>query len=889
MSSAQPGKVYEPAQVETRWYRAWQERGYFQPRESTDAQPFTIAIPPPNVTGILHIGHVLNGTIQDVLVRRARMQGRPTLWIPGTDHASIATEAKIVQKLRKQGLTKHDLGREKYLEEAWAWTEEYGGTIIEQLQRLGCSCDWERTRFTMDEHYYGAVIETFVRLYDEGYIYRGERLINWDPEGRTALSDEEVNHKETQGHLWHFKYPLASGDGHLVVATTRPETMLGDTAVAVHPGDDRYSKWVGQKVILPLVGREIPIVADEFVDPAFGTGAVKVTPAHDANDNEMGQRHDLEVINIFHPDATLNENVPAAYRGLDRFVARKRVVADMETAGLLEKVEDHVHNVGYSERTDAMVEPYLSMQWFMRMPELAAEALKPVESGEIKFYPDRWVKVYRHWMTNIRDWCISRQLWWGHRIPVWYGPDEEIFVGRNEAEALAKAREHYGKADVILEQDPDVLDTWFSSWLWPFATLGWPDTDKPDLARFYPTQDLVTAPEILFFWVARMIMAGQKFMGKVPFTTVYFTGIVRDGQGRRMSKSLGNSPDPIDLIDQYGADALRTGLMLIAPQGQDIIFSEKSLELGRNYMNKIWNAARFVQMNLQADSATGLDSIAEDDLDIVDRWILSRLQETLEGVDAAYDKYRLNEVARLTYELVWADYCDWYLELIKARLQGDDADTRRSAQVVVRHVLREMLRLLHPFAPFITEELWQQLKDGQEADLMVSLPPKSDPRRIDAQATADVGLLKEVVSAVRSARQEMGVPPAGECDLLIRGEVAVTRRLEPLAGYVKRLAKVGRLEMGPDVEKPPHSATAVVQGLELFIPLEGIIDIDKERKRLAKKMEEMRGRLSAVQAKLGNENFTSRAPEEVVSGMREKEANYAESLQKLQDNHEALI
>ncbi|MCH8328317.1 MAG: valine--tRNA ligase, partial [Candidatus Marinimicrobia bacterium] len=514
MSSAQPGKVYEPAQVETRWYAAWQERGYFQPRESSDAPPFTIAIPPPNVTGILHIGHVLNGTIQDVLVRRARMQGRPTLWIPGTDHASIATEAKIVQKLRKEGLTKHDLGRDKYLEEAWAWTEKYGGTIIEQLKRLGCSCDWERTRFTMDDDYYAAVIETFVRLYDEGYIYRGERLINWDPQGRTALSDEEVNHRETQGHLWHFRYPLASGDGHLVVATTRPETMLGDSAVAVHPDDDRYRKWVGQSVILPLVGREIPIVADEFVDPDFGTGAVKVTPAHDFNDNLLGQRHDLDVINIFNPDATLNENAPETYQGLDRFAARKKVVADMEAAGLLEKVEDHLHNVGYSERTDAMVEPYLSLQWFMRMPELAAEALKPVESGEIKFYPDRWVKVYRHWMTNIRDWCISRQLWWGHRIPVWYGPDNEIFVGRNKEEALAKAREHYGRDDVTLEQDPDVLDTWFSSWLWPFATLGWPDAEKPDLARFYPTQDLVTAPEILFFWVARMIMAGQKFMGR---------------------------------------------------------------------------------------------------------------------------------------------------------------------------------------------------------------------------------------------------------------------------------------------------------------------------------------------------------------------------------------
>ncbi len=894
MSRAQLGKIYEPGQVESRWYARWEEQGYFQPGEDPDAESYTVVIPPPNVTGILTMGHVLNNTIQDLLVRRARMQGRNTLWLPGTDHASIATEAKIVKMLRAEGTDKGALGRDAFLERAWDWSRDYGGVIIEQLKRLGCSCDWSRSVFTMDEDYSRAVIEAFVRLFEEGLIYRGERLINWDPVGRTALSDEEVIHKETSGHLWYVRYPLKDGSGHVTVATTRPETMLGDTGVAVNPDDERFRHLVGQQVSLPLVGREIPLFADSFVDPEFGTGVVKVTPAHDLNDYAMGQRHDLAVVNILNPDATLNDNAPEPFRGMDRFEARQAVVKELERQGLLEKVEDHVHNVGYSERTDTMVEPYLSLQWFARMPTLAEPAQAAVAAGEIQFYPERWVKVFNHWMANIHDWCISRQLWWGHRIPAWYGPDGHIFVARTPAQARAQAQEHYGEASVTLEQDPDVLDTWFSSWLWPFATLGWPEK-AADLQRFYPTQALVTGPDIIFFWVARMVMAGRRFLGRNPFSTVYFTGMVRDQQGRKMSKSLGNSPDPVQLIDAYGADALRMGIMLIAPQGQDILFSEDDVSQGRNYMNKIWNAARFILMNLDDQLPPPLAKLPAERFDLADRWILARLQRTIRTVERAYERYRIDEVAKAMYEFVWGDYCDWYLEFIKTRLSpmepsgaGGGTQARETAQAVAVHVLKQFLTLLHPFVPFITEELWQQVKSAAEPDLIMAPCPSSDDRWAADEQVAEFELLQAVITAVRSARSDLGIDPGKRADLTVRGPKEQTAILQREVAHLSRLAKLGTLTCGATVDKPPHSATAVVEDLELFIPLEGLIDVQVERERLAKRIDEMQGRLEAIGKKLSNENFLRRAPAEVVDNEREKQLAYDDRLKKLQANHAAL-
>ncbi|MEE9162910.1 MAG: valine--tRNA ligase [Candidatus Neomarinimicrobiota bacterium] len=883
------GKVYEPGKVESSWYRHWEEQGYFRPTKGDGLETFTVVIPPPNVTGSLTIGHVLNNTIQDVLIRRARMQGRSTLWVPGTDHASIATEGKVVELLREEGTDKQALGRDPFVERAWDWARRYGDTILEQLKRLGCSCDWNRLAFTMDEGYSRAVTEAFVRLYNEGLLYRGERMINWDSEGRTALSDEEVIHRESQGHLWYFRYPLKGGGGTITVATTRPETMLGDTGVAVNPEDQRYASLVGERAVLPLVGRELPIIADDFVDPEFGTGAVKVTPAHDANDYQMGERHGLEVVNILHPDGSLNDNVPDEFRGLDRFVARKAVVAAMESGGLVEKVEDHVSAVGFSQRSEAMVEPYLSLQWFLKTEALAAPAQAAVASGEISFHPQRWVKVYDHWMANIRDWCISRQLWWGHRIPAWYGPDDKIFVGNDEEEVLEQARAHYGQDDVALEQDPDVLDTWFSSWLWPLATLGWPDEDSADLKRYYPTQDLVTGPDIIFFWVARMVMAGLKFRGEVPFSTVYFTGMVRDKQGRKMSKSLGNSPDPLDLIDRYGADALRMGMMLIAPQGQDIHYDEEHIALGRNYMNKIWNAARFVLMNLDEERLPPpLEEISRDEIQATDGWVLSRLQETVARVEEAHGRYRINEAARLIYDFVWSDCCDWYLEFIKTRLRGDDSGDKEVARGVAVHILRSLLVLIHPLAPFMSEELWQHVKRPGESDLMLAPALSSDDAWRSPEHEADIQLLREVITALRSIRADMEIAPGSVAELIVRGPERLTQILKREAAHLDRLGKVSQLRVGADIAKPAHAATAVVSELELFIPLEGLIDLAVERARLEKRIEEMEGRLAKVQRKLDNSDFLKRAPADVVSHEREKQVAYHDSLKKLQENYRAL-
>ncbi|MFQ6674063.1 MAG: valine--tRNA ligase, partial [Fidelibacterota bacterium] len=658
-------KVYDPSLVESRWYDWWMEKDYFHASVNPRKEPYTVIIPPPNVTGSLTIGHVLNNTLQDIRVRRARMQGKEACWIPGTDHASIATETKIVKMLEEKGTRKEEIGREAFVKLAWEWKEEFGSLIIEQLKRLGCSCDWQRERFTMDDVHTRAVMTAFVRLYDKGYIYRGKRLVNWCPSTKSAISDEEVIYREVQSHLWYFRYPMKGSDHYVVVATTRPETMLGDTAVAVNPHDDRFKHLLGQAAVLPLVGREIPVIADSFVDPEFGTGCVKVTPAHDPNDFELAKKHDLEMVNIMNQDGSLNDNVPEEFRGLDRFVAREKVVEALRRKDLLEKVEKYTTKIGYSDRGNVPIEPYLSEQWFMRMSELAGPALGAVRKGEITFFPEHWVKTYEHWLGNIHDWCISRQLWWGHRIPVWYHK---------------KTGDVYCSVDPPpepgnWEQDPDVLDTWASSWLWPLGVHGWPE-ETDDLRYFHPTNDLVTGPDIIFFWVARMIMASLEFRGEIPFRHVYLNGMVRDIQGRKMSKSLGNSPDPLGLMDSYGADALRYGVVLIAPHGQDILFSEDRVEVGRNFMNKLWNASRFLFMNSEGVSGKSLAELDPSTFELTDRWILSRLNRTVSRVDTAFESFRFNEIAKTIYDFTWSDFCDWYVEIIKPILYGDQEEQK---------------------------------------------------------------------------------------------------------------------------------------------------------------------------------------------------------------------
>jgi len=873
ISEKELSKAYSPAQVEDKWYPIWEKSGAYEPDENS-SDSYTLMIPPPNVTGILTMGHVLNNTIQDVLVRRARMQGKSTLWLPGTDHASIATEAKVTSMLKDDGISKREIGREEFLIHAWKWKEKYGDIIIQQLKKLGASCDWNREKFTMDEDYSRAVQEVFVRLYNDGLIYRGERIINWDPKGQTALSEEEVIYKDIKGHLWHFRYPLNDVSGHLVVATTRPETMLGDTGVAVNPKDKRYSDLVGKSVLLPLVNREIPIFADNYVDMEFGTGCVKVTPAHDPNDFEMGERNNLDIINIFHPNAKLNENVPEAYKGLDRFEARKKVVEEFKSLGLLEKIEDYEHSVGHSERTEAVVEPYLSKQWFVKMQPLAEPALDVVKNGKVKIYPERWVKTYNHWMENIKDWCISRQLWWGHRIPIWYKGDEK-YCGLTKPEG----------DDWV--QDPDVLDTWFSSWLWPFATLGWPE-ETDDLKKFYPTQDLVTGPDIIFFWVARMIMAGIYFRKDIPFSNIYFTGIIRDEEGRKMSKSLGNSPDPLDLFEKYGADAVRVSVLLIAPQGLDILFSEERLEQGRNFMNKLWNSARFILMNLDNELPTDLADLNSKKFDSTDRWILSHLNTTIKEVDKAYSEYKLNEAIKRVFDFTRANFCDWYIEFAKTRFYGDDPEDRKTTQAVSVHVMRKILKLLHPYCPFITEELWDSFKNLDDKLLISSSWPLSDSSQIDRDKENEIQILMDVISAVRNIRSSLNVSPGKEANLTIRGDEDKCNSLCANENYLKRLARLDEIQYGEMVDKPDQSATAVVQSLELFVPLEGLIDLNKEIERLEKQIQDLEGRYNAVSRKLENNNFVDRAPKNVISHERDKIQKYESDLSKLQQNLKTL-
>ena len=852
-------KSYNWDKLEDHWYQHWIANGYFKGDSNSNKEPYSIVIPPPNVTGMLTMGHVLNNTIQDILIRKARMEGKNVCWIPGTDHASIATETKVVSMLESEGIDIKSLSREEFLSHAWKWKEKYGGIIINQLKKLGCSCDWERERFTMDEGYTQAVLEAFVQLYNKGLIYKGFRLVNWCPVSKSAISDEEVIHKEKNGKLWHFRYPISDSSDYLIVATTRPETMLGDTAVAVHPEDKRYKDLIGKTVELPLVGRKIPIIADKYVDPEFGTGCVKVTPAHDPNDFSIGERHNLEFINIMNEDASMNSNVPNKYQKLTREEARKTVINDMDIEGNIDKIEDYSNKIGYSERGNVPIEFYLSDQWFLKMTSLAKPALEVVSSNKINFHPAHWIKTYNHWMENINDWCISRQLRWGHQIPVWYlnSDPKKIHVsvkGPDDPENWT--------------QDKDVLDTWASSWLWPFAVHDWPNIDK-NLETFYPTNALVTGPDIIFFWVARMIMAGQEFLNEIPFKDVYFTSILRDQTGKKFSKSLGNSPDPFDLFKEFGTDATRFGTMLMAPQGLDVLFSNNRLEIGKNFMNKLWNASRFVQMNLDEVDA-GKIKLEDLDLDLPEQWIINRLNETALKVNKELERFRFNEAAKAIYEFTWSDFCDWYIEIAKTRFYGSDKEKAKEAQVVCTFVIKGILTLLHPYAPFITEEIWSYFKNDCDKDLIVSPWLKGDRSIQNSESDDSVDLLKQLVTAIRTIRSSMNVPQDKKANILIRGVGDYRSKIESFEDIMMALGRINSLTLADELEKPPQSATAVVKKMELFVPLKGLIDLDQEIERLSKRINELSGHLKNTEKKLANKNFVDRAPENVVKHENQK-------------------
>ncbi len=873
---------YDPSGIESRLYERWLARDAFHVRAEVAKAPYVIAIPPPNVTAALHMGHGLNNTIQDVLIRYQRMRGRSAMWIPGTDHAGIATQNVVERELSREGLSRHDLGREEFVARVWEWVDRYGSTIIEQLKTIGCSCDWQRTRFTLDEGLSRAVREVFVRLYEKGLIYRGNYIINWCPRCRTALSNEEAEHRETGGRLYHIRYPLIDSDGeHVVVATTRPETMLGDTAVAVNPEDARTHHLVGRFVELPLVGRRLPIIADAYVDPEFGSGFVKVTPAHDPNDFEIGTRHELPRVNVMHGDGTMNDEVPAAYRDLDRIEARARVVADLEALGLLDKVEEHVHSVGHCYRCDTVVEPRLSLQWFVRMQPLAEPALQAYRDGRLSFHPDRFGNTYEHWMTNVRDWCISRQLWWGHRIPVWYCSGcGEIIVSRDDPEACTAC-------GGSVEQDPDVLDTWFSSWLWPFSTLGWPDETR-DLEVFYPTDTLSTAPEILFFWVARMVMAGLEFMGDLPFTDVLLHGTVRDSKGRRMSKSLGNGVDPLEVVRLFGADAMRFTLVSAAALGTDLQLDHQDLEssfrVGRNFANKMWNAARFGLGYLApGDLAT---NPGDTELELADRWILSRFAAVTVSVEEALDRFRMHEAAEDAYRFVWGDFCDWYLELIKPRLRGERGDeSRRAAAATLAAVLDGWLRLLHPIMPFITEELACHLPGRSEEDTLLEGPWPAPPESwSDADAESAIRALQELVGTVRTLRGDYGIDPGRRIEVVVARtpeamRVALETEAEGVLG-LGRLSEVRVLDSIPDGEPGAHAVLR--SGAELFLPLRGVVDVDRERARISSEIDRLQGLLEGSRRKLQDSRFIDRAPADVVEREKEKQRS-------LEERHSLLV
>jgi valyl-tRNA synthetase len=917
-------KTYQPQQIESNWYQTWENQGYFKP--SGEGEAYSIMIPPPNVTGSLHMGHGFQEAIMDGLVRYHRMKGCNTLWQVGTDHAGIATQMVVERQLDAKGTSRHELGREKFIEKVWEWKEESGGRITQQLRRLGASPDWSRERFTMDDGFYKAVQEVFIRLHKDGLIYRGKRLVNWDPKLHTAISDLEVISEEENGSLWHFNYPLADGSGHLTVATTRPETMLGDTAVAVHPEDERYQHLIGKTIKLPLANREIPIIGDDYVDREFGTGCVKITPAHDFNDYEMGQRHNLDIINILNDDAHLNSNVPEKYQGMERFDARKEVVADLDALGLLEKIEPHKLKVPRGDRTGVVIEPYLTNQWYVTTQPLADKAIKAVENGDIQFVPKQWENTYFAWMRDIQDWCISRQLWWGHRIPAWYDDQGNVYVGRSEAEVRA---ENNIADNIALKQDDDVLDTWFSSGLWTFGTLGWPEMTE-ELKAFHPSNVLVTGFDIIFFWVARMIMLTLHFMDDVPFHTVYVHGLVRDSHGQKMSKSKGNVLDPIDLIDgidleslvskrtagmmqphlrekiekmtrkdfpegiaSYGTDALRYTYYSLASTGRDINFDVGRIEGFRNFCNKIWNAARYVLMNTEEQDC-GQDGSGDYELSLADRWIISRLQQAEQEVIAGIESYRFDLASQALYNFVWNEYCDWYLELSKPVLWDENAPAaqKKGTRRTLIRVLEATLRLAHPMMPFITEEIWQRVKNlaGQQGEtIMLQRYPQPDEGKIDTEAVADIEWLQGIILAIRNIRGEMNISPAKPIKVLLKNASDTDKaRLETNHQFLSKLAKLENIDALAEDEAAPMSAIQLVGDLEILVPMQGLIDVDAELARLGKEADKLDKELNGVNNKLANPNFVDKAPAAVVEKEKARQADLQAAHAKIQQQLEEM-
>lgn len=865
-------KTYSPASVEDKWYKYWMDKGFF--RSVPDhREAYTIVIPPPNVTGVLHMGHMLNNTIQDVLIRRARMLGKNACWVPGTDHASIATEAKVVHMLRDRGIKKSDLTRDEFLKYAWEWKERYGGIILEQLKKLGASCDWERTAFTMDPGYYRDVINVFVNLFEKGYIYRGMRMVNWDPVAKTAVSDEEVIFKETKSKLLFVKYKYADGGGYLTVATVRPETIMGDVAVAVHPEDERYKHLHGKKVIVPLVNREVPVITDEAIDKEFGTGCLKVTPAHDQVDYEIGLRHNLEIIDVLNEDGTISA-AAKVFVGDDRFSARKKAAKQLEAEGLIEKSEDYTNQVGHSERTNAVIEPRLSMQWYLKMKEISKPALDAVVKGEINLIPGKFINTYKHWMENVRDWCLSRQLWWGHRIPAWYDKEGNYVVARTEEEAFKKFKIQNAEFRIEnMHQDEDVLDTWASSWLWPISVFdGIENPENTDINYYYPTNDLVTAPEILFFWVARMIIAGYEYRNEKPFTNVYLTGIVRDKLGRKMSKSLGNSPEPLELISKYGADGVRMGMLLCSPAGNDLPFDESYCEQGRNFSNKIWNAFRLIKGFIVDDT------LVQSEINkLATEWFTNRFNEQLEIINDSYTKYRISEVLMTTYKLFWDDYCAWYLEIIKPEF-GKPIDKSTFDTTIL--FFENLLKTLHPFMPFISEELWHLIKDRKEMDCLIVAPfPKTE--KSDSVIVSQFETIKNIVTAIRSLRQEKNISPKHPLELIVKNNFN-----SRLSGVICRLANLSTI--GNAENKIEKSFSLHVNNLELYIPVPGTLDFDAEKERLNKELEYNKGFLESVIRKLSNKNFISRAKPEIIAGEQKKKSDAEAKIKSLEEQINSL-
>lgn len=869
---------YNPSEVEGKWYQYWMEKGFFHARPNPDKEPYTIVIPPPNVTGVLHMGHMLNNTIQDVLVRKARMEGKEACWVPGTDHASIATEAKVVAMLRERGIKKSDLSREDFLKYAWEWKEKYGGIILEQLKKLGASCDWDRTKFTMDPDYYDAVLDVFIDLHKKGYIYRGLRMVNWDPLGKTALSDDEVIHRDVQSKLYYIKYAIEGNESEFVtIATVRPETIMADAAICVNPNDERYKHLKGKRAIIPLINRAIPIIEDEYVTMDFGTGCLKVTPAHDMNDYQLGQKHNLEVIDILNEDGTLNEKAQI-FVGDDRFIARKKIAKELEAKEYLAKTEDYNSNVGFSERTDAVIEPRLSLQWFLKMDTITKPALEHVMNDDIQLIPPKFKNTYNHWMSNVRDWCISRQLWWGHRIPAWFDEAGDYVVAKTEQEAieLFKSKKP-NAASIKVTQETDVMDTWFSSWLWPtavFDTTIFKDGNKgnADLNYFYPTNDLVTAPEILFFWVARMIIAGYEYRGEKPFKNVYLTGIVRDKQGRKMSKSLGNSPDPLDLIANFGADAVRTGMLFSSPAGNDLLYDEKLVEQGRNFNNKIWNAFRLVK----GWTTTSTPQPEENKIAIA--WFEARMNEALIELNDHFNKFRMSDALMCVYKLVWTDFCSWYLEMIKPEFEKPIDEVTYTKTV---SFFETLLKVMHPFMPFITEELWHELSDRKEKECIIVAPWPTPASTFDTNILAESAMAFDIITEIRNTRNAKGLSPKEAIKLLVKnGDKAPVKSFWSVVKKLSNLSEISFVTEAPTTNATPF----LVKSTEFFIPLEGKVDVEKERETILKDLDYQKGFLEKLDQKLSNEKFVSSAPAKVIEGERKKKADAEAKIKALEES-----